>query len=111
MQVPRQQARHGGSQLSLSRSVADYCSVEGDVQLDLSSFSVIRCPTVTVVESISNNHKVYLTADADNPGVIIRSYEKSGFKKDGILRDEVYKNGQYVDRIIMSIFKHEYVKL
>jgi len=54
---------------------------------------------------------VYLTVDTDNPGVIIRSYEKSGFKKDGILRDEVYKNGQYVDRIIMSILKHEYVKL
>ncbi len=86
-------------------------SVEGNVQLDPSSFFVIRCPTVTVVESISNNHKVYLTVDADNPGVIIRSYEKSGFKKDGILRDEVYKNGQYVDRIIMSILKHEYVKL
>ncbi|KZS48426.1 acetyltransferase [Paenibacillus glucanolyticus] len=57
-----------------------------------------------------NLHKVYLTVDADNPGAI-RSYEKAGFKKDGILRDEVYKNGQYVDRILMSILKHEYLKL
>ncbi|WP_136605650.1 GNAT family N-acetyltransferase [Paenibacillus dokdonensis] len=57
-----------------------------------------------------NLHKVYLTVDADNPGAI-RSYEKSGFKKDGIQRDEVYKNGQYVDRIMMSILKHEYLNI
>jgi len=57
-----------------------------------------------------NLHKVYLTVDADNPSAI-RSYNKAGFKKDGVLRDEVYKNGQYVDRILMSILKHEYLKL
>ena len=54
-----------------------------------------------------NLHKVYLTVDADNLGAI-RSYEKSGFKKDGILRDEVYNNGQHVDRIMISILKHEF---
>lgn len=56
-----------------------------------------------------NLHKVYLTVDADNPGAI-RAYEKAGFYKDGILRDEVFKNGQYVDRIMMSILKDEYRK-
>lgn len=51
-----------------------------------------------------------MTVDADNPGAI-RSYEKSGFNKDGIQRDEVFKNGQYVDCIMMSILKLEYLNI
>ncbi|ALC84165.1 acetyltransferase [Bacillus gobiensis] len=54
-----------------------------------------------------NLHKVYLSVDADNFGGI-RCYEKAGFKKDGVLRDDVFKNGQYVDRIIMSLLKKEF---
>lgn len=38
----------------------------------------------------------------------IRAYEKSGFKKEGILRDSLYYNGQFFDEIIMSILKSEY---
>ncbi|MDV2682792.1 GNAT family protein [Alkalihalophilus lindianensis] len=51
-----------------------------------------------------NLHKVYLTVDADNVGAI-RCYEKVGFHSDGILRDEIYKNGKYVNRIYMSLLK------
>ena len=38
----------------------------------------------------------------------IRAYEKSGFKKEGVLRDSLYYNGQFSDEIIMSILKREY---
>ncbi|MCG7217501.1 GNAT family N-acetyltransferase [Paenibacillus mucilaginosus] len=54
-----------------------------------------------------NLHKVYLTVNADNPAGI-RCYEKAGFRRDGVLRDEIYKNGVYLDRILMSILKHEF---
>ncbi len=35
-------------------------------------------------------------------------YEKVGFKVEGIKREAVYKNGEYVDIIIMSILKKEF---
>ncbi len=38
----------------------------------------------------------------------IRSYEKCGFVKEGVLRKSLYKAGQYHDEIIMSILKEEY---
>ncbi|WP_092506285.1 GNAT family N-acetyltransferase [Virgibacillus salinus] len=56
-----------------------------------------------------NLHKVYLTVDSDNIGAI-RCYEKVGFYKDGVLRDEVFKNGKYVNRIYMSILKTDIIK-
>lgn len=38
----------------------------------------------------------------------IKSYEKCGFIKEGILRQEVYRNGKYHDEYIMSILREEY---
>lgn len=35
-------------------------------------------------------------------------YNKLGFKQEGIKRQEVYKNGIYIDSIIMSILKDEF---
>lgn len=54
-----------------------------------------------------NLHKVWLTVDADNLAGI-RCYEKVGFRKDGVLRDEVFRNGVYDDRILMSILRQEF---
>ncbi|WP_426454430.1 GNAT family N-acetyltransferase [Paenibacillus sp. S-38] len=45
--------------------------------------------------------------DEDNPACIW-CYEKVSFRREGVLRDEVYKNGVYLDRILMSILKHEF---
>lgn len=39
----------------------------------------------------------------------IRCYEKCGFKKDGILRQEVFREGKYHDEVIMSILREEYL--
>ncbi len=33
-----------------------------------------------------------------------KSYEKCGFKVEGILKDEVFKDGKYYDEIVMSSF-------
>lgn len=38
----------------------------------------------------------------------VHVYEKNGFKKEGVRRQAIYKNGKYVDLIIMSILKKEY---
>ncbi|HSQ90256.1 GNAT family protein [Romboutsia sp.] len=37
----------------------------------------------------------------------IKSYEKCGFKVEGVLKDEIFKDGKYYDEIIMSIFNNK----
>ena len=37
-----------------------------------------------------------------------KCYEKCGFKAEGILKDEIFKEGKYYDEIIMSLFSNEY---
>lgn len=36
-------------------------------------------------------------------------YEKCGFSKEGILRNAVFKNGEFVDILLYSILKEEYL--
>lgn len=38
----------------------------------------------------------------------IRSYEKCGFKTEGVLRQEIFRNGEYFDVIAMGILRNEY---
>lgn len=38
----------------------------------------------------------------------IKSYEKCGFKREGVLREALYKQGKYHDEVVMSILKSEY---
>ncbi|MFH1777832.1 MAG: GNAT family protein [Candidatus Omnitrophota bacterium] len=54
-----------------------------------------------------NLHKVYLGVNADNVGAV-KSYEKTGFKREGVLRDEIYRNGRYYDAVVMSILREEF---
>ncbi len=56
-----------------------------------------------------NLHRVYLQVyDFNARG--IKSYEKCGFKKEGVLRDDRFSRGQYHDTIIMGILKEEFKK-
>lgn len=54
-----------------------------------------------------NIHKIKLSVFSFNKRAI-RCYEKCGFKVDGVLREEVFKDGQYYDEILMSLLKCEY---
>lgn len=36
---------------------------------------------------------------------LIKSYKKCGFTVEGVLKNEIFKDGKYYDEIIMSIFK------
>lgn len=54
-------------------------------------------------------HRIYLNYIAYN----IRggkSYEKIGFKQEGIFRQHIYRNGYYHDQIWMGILKNDYLK-
>lgn len=39
----------------------------------------------------------------------IKSYEKCGFSIEGVLRQEMYKDGCYHDKIMMGILKEEFI--
>jgi RimJ/RimL family protein N-acetyltransferase len=54
-----------------------------------------------------NLNKIWLGVNESNKGAV-KSYEKAGFVREGILRQEIYRNGRYYDAIRMSILREEY---
>jgi len=54
-----------------------------------------------------NLNKVWLGVTSENKRAT-KLYQKCGFKNEGILRQEVYRNGKYYDAIRMSILRAEY---
>jgi RimJ/RimL family protein N-acetyltransferase len=54
-----------------------------------------------------NLNKVYLHVYETNPRGI-RAYQKVGFVEEGRLRQDVYKNGRYIDVLVMSILRSEW---
>lgn len=57
-----------------------------------------------------NLHKVKLTVFSFNTRAI-KCYENVGFKVEGILRSELYKDGKYHDLVVMGILKEEYIEI
>lgn len=56
-----------------------------------------------------NIHKIKLNVFSFNKRAI-KCYEKCGFKTEGILREEIFRNGKYYDEIIMGLLRDEYYK-
>lgn len=54
-----------------------------------------------------NLHRVYLTLLEENIRAF-KLYAKVGFKKEGLLRHAVFKNGQYLNLIQMSVISEEF---
>ena len=54
-----------------------------------------------------NLHRLWLHVHAYNPRAIA-SYEKCGFKREGVLRQEHFTRGAYHDTIVMGILESEY---
>jgi RimJ/RimL family protein N-acetyltransferase len=54
-----------------------------------------------------NLHRMYLRVFQTNPGAI-RAYEKAGFIHEGIQRQAEFRNGQYVDVLMMSVLLEEW---
>lgn len=59
---------------------------------------------------ILNLRRIWLGVNAANVGAH-RSYEKAGFVHEGILRQEVFRNGEYHDVVRMSLLGDEYYEL
>ena len=54
-----------------------------------------------------NLHRIYLTVLKANERAI-KLYEKLGFKHEGMLRDEQFRDGEYADVVFMAILEHEW---
>jgi RimJ/RimL family protein N-acetyltransferase len=55
-------------------------------------------------------NKIYLKVRTDNTSAI-RIYEACGFKTEGTLREDVYKQGKFSDQFYMGILVGEFEKL
>ncbi len=56
-----------------------------------------------------NINKVQLDVYSFNKRAI-KSYRKNGFVEEGRLRQSMFRNGQYHDRVVMGILREEYFK-
>ena len=52
-----------------------------------------------------NINKIRLSTFSFNERAI-KSYKKCGFTVEGVLKNEIFKDGKYYDKIIMSLFKN-----
>ena len=55
-------------------------------------------------------NKIWLRVEIDNEKAI-KSYKRMGYVEEGILRQDRLRNGEYVDRLRMSIIKSEFFHL
>jgi RimJ/RimL family protein N-acetyltransferase len=53
-------------------------------------------------------HKIWLRVDSDNTSAI-NCYRKVGFTSEGTLRQDRLRDGQYIDRLRMSILQDDFV--
>jgi RimJ/RimL family protein N-acetyltransferase len=56
-----------------------------------------------------NLHRIWLGVTDANIGAV-KVYERCGFTREGVLRDDLYRNGQFYDSIRMSIIETEWRK-
>ncbi|MCA1063698.1 GNAT family protein [Rossellomorea sp. AcN35-11] len=54
-------------------------------------------------------NKIWLRVEVDNEKAI-KSYLRMGYVEEGILRQDRLRNGEFVDRLRMSILKQEFIK-
>ncbi len=54
-----------------------------------------------------NLNRVYLKVHADNARAI-RCYEKCGFRLEGRLREQIYRDGRYEDVLEMGVLRREF---
>lgn len=52
-------------------------------------------------------NRVWALIKDDNIGSM-KMHEKCGYKKEGVLRQSIFKNGAYHDQVLMSVLKEEF---
>lgn len=53
-----------------------------------------------------NLRRVHLSVLTTNERAV-RLYERTGFRREGVLREAVFKCGRYVDLLMMAVLRHE----
>ncbi len=90
---------------------AEYGLFIGELQARGKGFaSAIASAALKVAFYELDLNRVYLTVFADNIPAI-KSYEKAGFRKEGVLRQDFFDGEKYVDIICMGIIKSDYLAL
>lgn len=56
---------------------------------------------------VLNLNRIQLHVSVENVGGI-KAYERAGFKKEGLLRQAMYRNNRYYDFYVMGILREEY---
>jgi RimJ/RimL family protein N-acetyltransferase len=56
-----------------------------------------------------NLHKIYLRTEEENLSAI-RAFEKSGFKKEGLIRQECFREGKFTNSVYMGCLADEFIK-
>lgn len=71
-----------------------------------------ECTKLMVVYGFEklNLNRIWMGVNTDNIGGV-RAYEKAGFVREGVLRQEQYRNLRYYDVIRMSMLRGEYEEL
>jgi RimJ/RimL family protein N-acetyltransferase len=54
-----------------------------------------------------NLHRIFLRVNEDNPRAI-RAYEKVGFQQVARYREAIFREGKYIDEVLMDILAEEY---
>ncbi len=57
-----------------------------------------------------NMHLIQISALSSNERAVHVYKDKVGFRYDATLRERIYKNGKYVDHVILSMTKKEWIK-
>ncbi len=67
------------------------------------------CTLINFIFNQMNINKIKLQVFSFNKRAI-KSYEKCGFVVEGVLRQEIFRNGKYHDDIVMGLLKDDYFK-
>jgi RimJ/RimL family protein N-acetyltransferase len=53
-------------------------------------------------------HRIELTAYANNPAAI-RAYEKAGYIHEGVKQQSGYRNGEFIDKVLMAVLSPNWI--
>lgn len=56
-----------------------------------------------------NLNRVYLGVTDENKGGV-RAYEKAGYVREGVLKQDIYRNSRYYDSVRMGLMRDDYYK-
>ena len=95
-------------EINLINRGAEFAVYIGDTKYKGKGLSIEACKeTLGFAFFKLGLHRIFLKVLSENT-IAISLYQKLGFKKEGIIRESVFKNNEFRSEILMSILKNEY---